>query len=128
MIYSFSITTPANTPESSRKKTEVFLTKGIIHQVDFVFPRGSAGLLYLALASGLHQLWPTNPEEYFHTDGETISFKEFYEVKEKPMALQIYTYNLDDAYEHTVVVRIGLLKRGQIQGVWLPWSEEVITE
>lgn len=128
MVYSFAIDTPANTPEANKKKTDIKLTLGVIHQIDFVFPPGCAGLAYLAVNNGLHQIWPTNPGEYFHTDGETISFKEFYELKNDPHILSVYSYNLDDTYDHVVVVRLGVLKKTEIQGVWLPWSEEVIGE
>ena len=126
MIYSFAITTPANTPFSNMQRTELKLTAGIIHQIDIVFPTGCAGLAYIAINDGLHQLWPTNPEEFFHTDGETISFEEFYRLNRDPYILTAYTYNLDDTYPHTIIVRFGILKQSEIQGIWLPWSEEVL--
>jgi len=124
MVYSFAITTPANTPQASKKKTDLKLTLGIIHQLDIVFPTGCAGLAYIAINHGLHQVWPTNPEEYFHTDGETITFKEFYELTTEPYILSVYTYNLDDTHSHTVIVRLGILKKSELQGLWLPWHEE----
>jgi len=126
MIYSFAITTPANTPEDSKQKTDIKLTSGIIHQLDIVFPAGCAGLMHIAVNNGLHQLWPTNSQEYFHTDGEAISFKEFYKLKEDQNMLTVYSYNIDDTYDHTVIFRLGVLKQSEIQGTWLPWSEEVI--
>ncbi len=125
MIYSFAISTSANTALANRQKTELKLTAGIIHQLDIVFPTGCAGLLYVAINHGLHQIWPTNPGEYFHTDGETLSFKEFYELATSPFFLSVYTYNLDDTYAHSAIIRLGLLKRDAIQGIYLPWSGEV---
>jgi len=126
MIYSHDISTPKNKEKADEQITELKLTAGIIHQVDIVFPSGCAGLASIALFHGLHQLWPTNPEEYFHTDGETISFKEFYRLTTEPYIIEAKTYNLDTAHAHSIIVRIGLLKQSEIQGVWLPWSEEVI--
>jgi len=124
MIYSFNISTPANTLEADRVKTVLKLTAGIIHQLDILFPTGCAGLLYVALNHGLHQVWPSNDKEYFHTDGDKISFKEFYELKSDVNTLDVYTYNLDDTYPHAIIIRLGLLKQSEIQGLWLPWSEE----
>jgi len=126
MIYSFSITTPANTPAANRQKTELKLTTGVIHQIDFVFPPGCAGLAFISVNDGLHQVWPTNPSQKFHTDGETISFEEFYKLIREPFILDAFTYNLDDTYDHEIIVRVGILKESEIQGVWLPWSEETI--
>lgn len=124
MIYSFSITTPKSTVEANKAKTELKLTGGIIHQVDILFPTGCMGYAYIAINDGLHQLWPTNPDEYFHTDGETISFEEFYDLKYGPHVLTAYTYNLDEKYPHTIIVRLGVLRMGELKGVWFPWSGE----
>lgn len=124
MIYSFAIETAITYSATNKLKTDLKLTAGIIHQIDIVFPTGCAGLLYVAINHGLHQIWPTNPGEYFHTDGETLSFKEFYELLSAENTLSVYTYNLDDTYAHSVIIRLGLLKQSEIQGLWLPWSGE----
>jgi hypothetical protein len=126
MIYSFTIATAITYSATSKLKTDLELTAGIIHQIDIVFPTGCAGLLYVAINHGLHQIWPTNPGEFFHTDGESISFKEFYELQPGSNVLSVYTYNLDDTYEHSVIIRLGILKPSEIQGVWLPWYEEEV--
>lgn len=128
MIYSFSINTPANTPYINRLKTDLKLAAGIIHQVELVFPPGCAGLLHAAINHGLHQIWPTNPGEYFHADAETISFEEFYELITETNVLTVYTYNLDDTYTHSVIVRLGILKASELKGLWLPWSGEAYEE
>jgi len=111
MIYSFAVSTPANTAEADRQKTDVKLCQGVIHQIDIVFPTGLAGLLYVAINHGLYQVWPSNPGEYFHTDGETISFREHWELLYPPFYTSIYTYNLDDTYPHSVIIRLGILPR-----------------
>jgi len=126
MIYSYTIDTPANTSELSRIKTDLKLTAGIIHKVELVFPSGCAGFLYAAINHGLHQIWPTNPGEYFRTDGETISFDEYYELTSGENIITVYTYNLDETYDHELIVRLGILQKSELQGIWLPWSEEVI--
>lgn len=111
MIFSFDISTSANTAEANRVKTDLKLTRGVIHQIDIVFPPGCAGLLYVAINHGLYQVWPTNTGEYFHTDAETISFREHYELIFPPYQLSVYTHNLDDTYNHSVIIRLGILPR-----------------
>jgi len=126
VIYRFSISTPKNTPFINRKRTELRLTAGIINQVNFTFPPGCAGLLHLTINHGLYQIWPTNPEESFATDGETISFEEFYELKTEPFTLVAFTWNEDDTYDHTVIVRIGLLPRTVFPPWQVGWQREVL--
>ena len=126
MIYTFSKKIPINTPPENPVFLDVILDVGIIHQVDFVFPPGVARLAGVSVHQGVHKLWPSYSDDYFVTDGEVISFKEFYEVRKGLELFTIYFYNQDDTYAHTLTVRFGVLKRDQIQGVWLPWSEEVV--
>lgn len=111
MIYSWSISTPANTAEADKQKTILPLGSGVIHQLDILFPPGPAGLLHLQINDAIHQVWPTNPEESFAADGDMITFREYHELLEEPYELQAWTWNEDDTYDHTVLIRIGLLRR-----------------
>lgn len=129
MIYRVGITTGKKGSDTDRVTTEIKLTKGIINRVNLVFPPGCAGLLHVAINHGLHQVWPTNPRGNYATDGETIDFEEFYELKYDPFVLTVYTRNEDDAYEHEVIVRIGLLPRTAFapwQVGWYEVEEEVV--
>ena len=126
MIYRFAISTPPKTWESIKQKTVLKISSGIIHQLDIVFPPGPSGLLHVGINRGLNQVWPTNPEANFASDHESIIFKEFYDFTQEPLEFEVFTWNEDDTYPHTVVIRLGILKQSDIQGVWLPWSEETI--
>ncbi len=123
MIYSFAVSIPANTSKDNKQKTVLELTAGVIHQVEIVFPIGCAGFAFASIASGVNQVWPTNPGEYFNGDNESISFKEFYSLKIEPYHLDILSYNLDDTYDHTVIIRLGILKASKLRGVWILYPE-----
>lgn len=114
MIYRFAISTPANTTKLNKQKTRMKVTRGVIHQLDIVFPPGPNGLLHLQINAGQNQVWPTNPEEEFASDNDIISFREHNELMLEPYRLEAYTWNLDDTYAHTVIVRIGILPRKNI--------------
>lgn len=115
MIYRFGITTTiAYNTEEKKLTTELKLGKGVIHQLDVVFPSGCQAYLHVKINHGLHQVWPTNPDEDFASDGEPISFKEAYELRHEPYILTVYTWNLDEKYPHDVIIRIGLLPRKTI--------------
>lgn len=126
MIYRYGITTPAKTYEIDKKKTTLKIASGIVHQLDIVFPPGPCGLLHVAINRGSNQVWPTNPDDNFHSENEAIKYKEFYRFMAEPLEFTVYTWNEDETHAHLVIIRFGILKQSQIQGVWLPWSEETI--
>ncbi len=111
MIYNFDITTPANTPATAKKETTLKLARGVIHQIDIVFPPGPAALLHVTINDALHQRWPTNSDKDFASDDDAISFREFLELKEEPFLLTAWTWNESTDYAHSVLIRIGLLPR-----------------
>ncbi len=111
MIYRYGITTAANTTEAAAQMTIITLPRGIIHQLDIVFPPGPAGLLHLRILEGISVIWPSSQNESFAGDNTTISFKEFYILKDATNQIIIQTWNDDDTYSHLVIVRFGVLKR-----------------
>lgn len=109
MYYDFSFAIPANTTKASPKELDVKLTHGVIHRIEVGFPPGCAGLAHLQIRRGLHQVWPTNPQGSFNTDGYTIPINEYYELATEPYILTLVGWNLDDTYPHTLEVRFGIL-------------------
>ena len=109
MFYDFSFTIPANTAEANPLRKDIKLTHGIIHRVEISFPSGCAGLVFLQIVQGLHQVWPTNPEGSFNTDDYTVAFNEYYDMTEEPFTLSLIGWNEDDTYDHTLEVRFGIL-------------------
>jgi len=106
VFYVFPITIPANTPATAKTKTTLKLTAGRITRVMFEFPAGHVGLTHIHINSGLHQLYPTNPDADFSSSNETIDFAEDLVMDLRPFTLEAYTWNLDDTYDHTITVRL----------------------
>jgi len=117
MTFHFQITTPANTLESSKLKTTLKVAKGILHHYSILFPPGPYALLHFHINDAIHQLIPYNTGESLASDNETIEFREFLPILEAPFELQAYTWNLDDTYDHTLYIRLGILP---IE-VFAPW-------
>lgn len=111
MIYNFNISTPANTTQISPQRTDVKLTRGVIHRIRIRFPPGSAGKLHAYISRGLNTIWPTNPEANFIGDNEIIDFMEDYEVPSRPTILEIYTWNESTTKAHAIIITIGVLPR-----------------
>jgi len=110
VYYDFSFTIPANTAKASPLEQDIKLTHGIIHRVEVGFPRGCAGLAHIQLKQAIHQLWPTNVQGSFNTDDFTIAFNEDQEFYTEPYILTLVGWNLDDTYDHTLEVRIGIFQ------------------
>lgn len=109
MIYNFTIIAEKGGSASSPEIFDMVMTHGIIHKIDVLFPPGSLGLTGVSIHNALHQVWPTNTDEYFTSDAEVISFREHHPLSEAPYSLQAYHYNTDDTYDHTIIIRIGIL-------------------
>lgn len=120
MIYTANITTAANTAKTSLTKTTIRVTKGLVYKVEFYFPAGSSGLMGLAVFDGLYQVWPSSVGEFFLGDDLTIPFDDLYLKESGPFEFQCYTYNVDDTYDHLVIVRIGLVSSEVFMARFMP--------
>ena len=126
LIYSKHISTVKKTDGLVYYKAQLHVTKGLVYRVEFYFPRGSAGLLGVAVYDGGFGVWPSNAGEFFTGDDELISFDDLYLKESAPYIFDIYTYNLDDTYDHVVDVRLGLVSKEAYQARFLPsiaWGE-----
>lgn len=125
MLFVYSITTPANTLEKSKKETILKVAFGIIHSVDIHFPPGPAGLLHIHINDALHQVFPYNTGSDFASDDTNISFREFIPSLVAPFKLKAFTWNLDDTFEHIVTVRLGILPPRVVAPWLLSFDEQV---
>ena len=110
MFYDFAIKIPKGTKEDKPVEQELNLTYGIIHRVEVEFYPGPRRYVWVKILHHEHQLWPTNLDGSFQTDAYTIAFDEYEELKEAPYNLLVRGYSPHADYEHTVVVRIGILE------------------
>lgn len=125
MIYSFSISTPANTAATAKKRTVLPLRRGIIHQIDVLFPPGPAGLLHLGINRAETQFFPYNADGDFSSDNDSFSFREHIPLLAAPYQLEAYTYNLDTVYDHLVIIRLGILPPEVVAPWLLPFTDRL---
>jgi len=109
MDYWFAVATPANTAQSDAIETELKLTSGVITRVWMVHPEGCHGLAYATLWRGGHQLYPSNPEEAYHGNDVPMVWDDDYNLK-SPALLKLKTWNLDDTYEHSLYLRVTVMR------------------
>lgn len=127
MIYSIAITTDASTTEANAKKTTIKLTAGIITKVGILIPAGHAGLTFCRIHRALHQIFPSIAGQYFTGDGVYISWDDYLPILYPPFDVDIYTWNTDDTYNHTMhfhfILRTDLIGMGI--GLYVPVTEGV---
>ena len=120
MIYWADISTPKNTAKADAQRTPLKVTKGLVYRVEVQFPRGCAGLLYCSIYDGGYSAWPSQPGEWFRGNRNTIGFDDPYLKLAEPYEFDILTYNLDDTYAHSVLVRLGLVSQEVFMARFLP--------
>lgn len=108
MLYRFAVTVPSGTPQASPVSHRLRLTYGVVEKVEVTFPAGCAGLVGVRILHREHVVWPTSPDEWFVSDDFTISFPEYFPIDEDPFELEVHAYNLDETYDHTIILRFAV--------------------
>jgi hypothetical protein len=121
MFYDASLTIPANTPQATPVELEVKLTYGVITHAEVEFAPGCHGMVYAYIRYGLHQLWPTDPGQRFHSDGRSLVWDEYYELFDEPFSVIVGGYSPGTSYDHTIIFRFEvtpqeIAERGATQG------------
>lgn len=104
-----TITIPKNTSIASALRTKWKIIAGLIYKFEIDFPPGPSGLVGIAVVDGDSRLYPFGEMEYFIGDNATISFEDEHIFTSATATLDILAYNLDDFYDHTIQVRVGIL-------------------
>jgi len=120
MIYTSNIIIPANTVAEQPICERLIITSGLIYKVELQFPPGCLGLAHVYIKDGGYQVWPSTPSTDFACDDYTINFEDTFMKQTEPFELQIYGYNEDETYEHTIQVRIGQVSEDIFIARYLP--------
>lgn len=120
MIYVSTITTPANTAQTSAIETDMILTKGLIYMIEVEFPAGCSGFTKVQILDGNYQLFPATPGEYMRGDNVTARYDDSYLKFTAPYKLKIITWNEDDTYPHTVQIRVGMASSEAFMARFMP--------
>lgn len=115
MYYSFSIPVPANTPAEAPVRVTLPLTQGVIQKIEVQFPRGTYALVHVALLSHCFQVWPTNLDGTFQSDGYVIPIDEYYPLNTEPYELEFIGWSEADTYDYNIDIRIGILRPDEVQ-------------
>jgi len=111
VLHDFALTIPADTKADSPVEKKIYLTYGVITHVEVEFHPGCNGMVEVYIRHGLHQVWPTNPDSKFKTDGGVIAWQEYHEMFYPPFDLVIGGYSPGTAYDHEIIFRFEVTPR-----------------
>ena len=109
MNFVYEITTPKNTPETSKMLTILQVVPGRVTKVEIQFPPGPQGLCHLHINRAVHQVWPANPDASYKGDSQIIVIPADYVIATPPYQFECFTWNEDDTYDHEVIVRMDIM-------------------
>lgn len=104
-------TVPKNTDEHNPVEDALPISGGILHQVNIKIPAGHAGLTGVAIDSGLHQIAPSNQNEWFKGDDATFSYPEYIDLPSDTRELVLRGFNTDTLYDHSFVIGVGIMPK-----------------
>ena len=113
MLYEYSLTIAANTPEAAPATLAAPLAPGTVARVDVQFPSGCVGLVHVQIWRREHQVWPGNLDGDISAEGMVVSWPEDQDLDDEPFAVQLRGWNEDDTFPHKITFRFALLSLGR---------------
>ncbi|MBA7494733.1 hypothetical protein ES702_05310 [subsurface metagenome] len=115
MFFSHNITVTHGTTEDTAEETELELSAGVIHQIDFLFPVNSNREVRVKIMDAAYQLCPTNRDDAIRANNTLISTREFYVLTPGRNILTVKAWNTHTTDDFMISVNIGLLPRRILQ-------------
>lgn len=120
MIYTATIKTEVGRLKANLLRTVLKISGGLVWKIEVEFPPGPSGLLHIRILDGLYQVFPASPSDTFHSDASLIGFDDLYLKTSEPFEFVIETWNLDETWDHTIQVRIGMASSEVFMSRYMP--------
>lgn len=137
MVYSSTITSTLGKTESTKTRTSLKISKGLVYQWELYFPPGSSGLLHVRILDGSYCLLPSTPSESFAGDNVKFTYEDLYLKQSEPFELYIDHWNEDEDYNHKFFVHVGMVSKDVYKARYMPtvqyeiftaWIQELAKE
>ena len=115
MFYAFTHTITTDDIITAKKRLDLQMTAGVIHQVDILFQDGCNHEANVMIFKGDHQLWPSNRGSTMKGNATVISFREFLELKPGDNELTAFIWGDGTIEAVDVIIQIGLLDKKILQ-------------
>jgi len=111
MFYVFKHTITTDDIVTAKKTIKMPLTKGVIHQVDFLFADGCDHEANIQVFLANFQLWPSNRGATLTGNATVVSFRDFIELEEGGTNLEAKVWGDGTIDDVDVIIQIGLLPK-----------------
>ena len=115
MFYSFVHSVQDTEIVTAKKRLELPLTAGIIHQVDILFQDGCNHEVNVQIFQANFQLWPSNRGASIKGNATVISFREFLELQHGATSLHAFIWGDGTVDDIDIEINIGLLSKRVLQ-------------
>ena len=115
MFYAFTHTITTADIITAKKRLDLRMTAGVIHQVDVLFQDGCDHEANVVIFRGDHQLWPSNRGSTMKGNATVISFREFLELHPGDNELTAFIWGDGTIDAVDVIIQIGLLPKKVLQ-------------
>ena len=109
MFYVRQISTDADTSKANATETRIKAWGGIITKISVRFPPGPQFLLHCSISQGGHQIFPVDENFDVTGENEAVTTDEYYKMQSGYNLILVRTWNDDDTYAHSCLVRITVL-------------------
>ncbi len=118
MAYTIDLLIPRNTPKTAPVTGDIDFAPMLADNVSITFPAGCVGLVGIRFKYQSRVLWPYNTDAWYKGNDQAVEFTPNLKLEEEPLTLTIEGYNLDDTYQHTVIVLLDVEFKGGILDLW----------
>jgi len=115
MFYVFAHEITTDDVAALKKRLDMPLTSGVIHQVDVLFQAGCLHKVNVQIFQGNFQLWPSNRDATMKGNATAVSFREFYPLAPGGAFLHALIWGDGAIEEVDVIIQIGLLPKKILQ-------------
>lgn len=109
MDFVFDLTVPADRPKGNPYERVANIGVGVVHLVEIEQPPGCQGEVYAAVRQGLHQVWPTNEDGFYRSDGRVYSRREHFLIKKGDAPFILQGWSPGTTYPHTIQFTFSIL-------------------
>jgi len=111
MLYAWDIVVTAGTADKTPVEQSLPLTYGVLRRIKVKYPPGCHGLVKVKVLRLRDQLFPLNPDSWATGDAEEVSGEYDEDLTDAPYTLTFQGSAPQTSYNHTVTVRVEVLRR-----------------
>jgi len=109
VLYCYTLTVPAGTPENNPVKQTISLEPGVLRRIEVVFPFGTNCMVKVRIKHGEKVIVPANADAWLVGNGETVRIDMLMEYLDRPFELVVEVASPGTNYDHTIYLRFEVV-------------------